>query len=165
VDKIFHTQPATIAGPIHTQPPREDLAIVECATDHHVQDDKTIIQQLADAVATGDRDEVFFVAKRLVDSTPAVGEQLELERLIETIVIKVGKALLATRKESHYWRLDRAAEACNVSPRTFAEWLADGKVHFFKLGRVVLIDPVELKADLSKFHRQRTPRRRMRRTE
>lgn len=148
----------------HSQGLQSGLANVLSPVDHHPDDD-TIIQQLADAVRVNDRDAVFAIASRLVDGSPAVGEQLALERLIEKIVIRVGKMLSATRSESRYWRSDRAAQECNVAPRTFAEWMAEGKVRFYKVGRVVLIDPAELKADLSKFRRQRMPRRRMRRTE
>jgi len=58
---------------------------------------------------------------------------------------------------------ERAAKECSVSERTFADWRAAGKVRFYKVGRRVLIKPSELQEDLTKFRRQRMPKRRMRR--
>ena len=83
---------------------------------------------------------------------------------VEKIVREAVRTELAT-KNSRYWSPERAAVECTVSNRTFAEWIADGKVRFYKVGRRVLIDPTELKEDLTKFHRRKTPKRQMRRQE
>lgn len=66
---------------------------------------------------------------------------------------------LATDNTSRYWSPERAARECGVSKRTFAEWMATGKVQFFKPSRRVLIDPTILATDLAKFRRQRMPKR------
>ena len=62
--------------------------------------------------------------------------------------------------ESRYWSIDRAAQECAVSKRTFSDWLAAGKIRYYQPNHRVLIDPVELKEDLTKFRRQRVWRRR-----
>src|ERR1039458_1634305 len=56
---------------------------------------------------------------------------------IEKIVREAARAELAT-KNSRYWSPERAAVECTVSNRTFADWLAEGKVRFYKVGRRVL---------------------------
>ena len=83
---------------------------------------------------------------------------------IDRIVREAVRAELAT-KNSRYWSPERAAVECTVSNRTFAEWLAEGKVRFYKVGRRVLINPTELTEDLTKFRRRKTPKRQMRRQE
>src|ERR1017187_3038141 len=49
------------------------------------------------------------------------------------IMQEVGKMRTATRSESRYWRLDRAADECMVATRTFAEWLAGGEGRVYKI--------------------------------
>jgi len=80
---------------------------------------------------------------------------------IERIVRDVIQSELAIR-DTRYWSPRRAARECGVSERTFAEWMAAGKVQFFEPSRRVLIDSTILAEDLAKFRRHRTPKRRIR---
>jgi hypothetical protein len=80
----------------------------------------------------------------------------QVERILREVV---RSELAAAGNDSRYWSPQRAARECGVSKRTFAEWMATGKVQFFKPSRRVLIDPTILATDLAKFRRQRTPKR------
>jgi excisionase family DNA binding protein len=47
-----------------------------------------------------------------------------------------------------YWSPERAAQYVSTSKRTFADWMADGKVRFRKIGKKVLVHQAELDEDL-----------------
>ena len=91
--------------------------------------------------------------------TPVV-DYKRIEEIVEKVVTTA--ASLKTQGDSRYWSPERAAYECDVCERTFAEWMAVGKVRFYKPCGRVLIDPKELKEDLTKFRRRRTPKRRKR---
>ena len=85
----------------------------------------------------------------------------DVQRIAEAVCEKLG----TIRSDSRYWSPERAAYECSVSERTFAEWMAEGKISFFKVGRRVLIDPKLLDEDLAKYLQRRMPKRRKRQTQ
>jgi hypothetical protein len=63
--------------------------------------------------------------------------------------------------DTRYWSVERAAHECGeVSKRTFAQWMADGKIRIRPIGGRVLIDPKMLEEDLAKYQVRRISKRR-----
>ena len=96
-----------------------------------------------------------------VPAEPATLTEADVQRIAAAVCEKLG----TIRSDSRYWSPERAAYECSVSERTFAEWMAEGKISFFKVGRRVLIDPKLLDEDLAKYLQRRTPKRRKRQTQ
>ena len=96
-----------------------------------------------------------------VPSEPATLTEADVQRIAAAVCEKLG----TIRSDSRYWSPERAAYECSVSERTFAEWMAEGKISFFKVGRRVLIDPKLLDEDLAKYLQRRMPKRRKRQTQ
>lgn len=87
----------------------------------------------------------------------------DIQRIKEAVLAAIRGDPASENTNSRYWTPERAARECTVSDRTFAQWMADGKVRFFKPGHRVVVDPQQLAEDLTKFRRHRVPKSRMRR--
>src|ERR1017187_6838948 len=115
------TQPTTTAlAPVrlHTKASKTGLASVPPGGDHPSHDDETVMQELADAVRANDRDAVFALAKRLVDGTPAVVEQ------VATV-------------EDKWLTVEEVVQYANVSRMTVYRWRNEQGLKFAKIGNVV----------------------------
>jgi excisionase family DNA binding protein len=91
----------------------------------HIAHTTAIIQDLVDAVATGDRDRIFAKAKRLVDGTPVVVEQ-------------------TTRPEDRWMTVEEVAGQANVCRMTVWRWRNEQGLKFTKVGNVVRVRQSEL---------------------
>jgi excisionase family DNA binding protein len=92
---------------------------------------ESIMQELVDAVATGDRDAVFAVASRFVEGVPAVVEQ--------KITV-----------EDKWLTVDEVAAHANVCRMTVWRWRNERGLKFSKVGTVVRIRRSELDGLLNK---------------
>ena len=85
----------------------------------------------------------------------------DVQRIAEAVCEKLG----TVRSDTRYWSIERAAHECSMSERTFAEWMANGKVSFYKINRRVFIDPKLMHEELAPYLQRRAPKRRKRRTQ
>ena len=85
----------------------------------------------------------------------------DVQRIAEAVCEK----LSTNRSDTRYWNIERAAHECTVDKRTFAEWMAKGKVSFYKINRRVFIDPKLMHEELAPHLQRRLPKRRKRRTQ
>jgi excisionase family DNA binding protein len=117
---------------LHSQGLQQNVVIVADPSDHHAHDDETIMRKLAEAVATGDRDAVFTIARRLVSGSTAV-------------------VAPTTTVEDRWLTRGEAAVYANVSRMTIWRWCNERGLAFTKVGSVVRIRS----AVLRKFMEQR----------
>ena len=61
---------------------------------------------------------------------------------------------LNVRKENLYLREPEMAEAISVSPRTLRHWRATRTIPFVKVRRLILYEPIKVRAALQRFERQ-----------
>lgn len=88
---------------------------------------------------------------------------VDVHRIAAAVCERLSKVQPPTSSETRYWSVELAAHECGqVSKRTFAEWMADGSITYYKKKGRVLIDPKLLDEELSKFRRRRSPKRRKR---
>ena len=111
--------------------PQSVLALLPSPVDHHAHDEVNLMRTLVDAVATGDRDAVFTIARCLVSGSTAVVEQ-------------------RTTFEDKWLTPAEAAVYANVSRMTIWRWCNERGLAFTKVGSVVRIRS----AALQKFMEQ-----------
>ena len=102
-------------------------------------------------------------------AVPAIGSASEQTTLTDADVQRIAAAVCeklgTNRSDTRYWNIERAAHECTVDKRTFAEWMARGKVSFYKIKRRVFIDPKLMHEELAPYLQRRTPKRRKRQTQ
>jgi excisionase family DNA binding protein len=84
---------------------------------------------------------------------------VDVQHIADAVCEKLSAFLSTVNNDTRYWSPERAAHECSVSKRTFAQWMADGKIRIYAVGGRVLIDPQVLEEDLAKYLTRRMPRR------